>query len=73
MYTLSQDQSKAVGAGICPICLATATGAAIGASGVTLALSTNHVLLLACGSLILTSSLVWAMYHSDISAYSYLF
>ena len=70
MYTLSQEQSYNVFGGVCPICLATATGAAIGASGVTLALSTHQILLFAAGSLILSSSMVWAMYHSDIAALS---
>ncbi len=70
MYTLSHEQSAKVGGGVCPVCLATAAGAAIGASGVTLALTSHQILLFAAGSLILSSSMVWAMYHSDISAFS---
>ncbi len=64
MYTLSAELTFQVVGGACPICLATAAGAALGASGMTLAITSQQFILLGIGAFILTGSMLYALYHS---------
>ncbi len=68
MYTLSKEELNNVVGGGCPLCLATAAGAALGASGMAIALTTKQLALLMAGSFIFSGSILYACFHSNENA-----